>query len=890
MNKHSKTRRKVLAAILVLTMLFTLPGITAFAVETAPAEGTRIDILTFADFHGRVDPPSRTHVTGEPGAARFAAYAEYLRQQNPNPDNVLIIGGGDDFHGYASSNFLNGANVAEVFETMGVSHFALGNHEFSFGQERAVELGTNYDFTLLAADLFYAEGHPNAGERPAFVQAYDIVEFEGGITIGLFGLMNPNMRGLVSGALPDFDLRTPFPAAPQVYSDAIHDLIAYLREERGVNAVVAVTHMGGNSVAMTYLAEYFDIDAALGGHYHAGVERVHNGVPIIEAGQHGQRIGRFELSFDANGELLGIETYMAPLHTIRDFEVTEDEEDPVRIMFNKVEEVVERWEEEAAIILDAELGPVGIYFGDRAGRDFWVTRLLLEYVQRATGQEDWVAVTNTGGWRNTGLWPRDADDPVSHRDLLSTMPFNNIILLFEMYGRDLKFLLDGAPGMPAVGTLPAEMMGSVNTGVHVDSEGYWVITATNQRITDDGIYNVIGSNFIWNRFNDDPENPQRSGGGDRFPFPGNAHGDAAGMTFISYPRALTVDGETMVYDNDFTRSAADWEGLGLRNLRESLREQIIYRTANPGWQSELTLTKVGTGSAVITAPFAPGDGMRNVNVNGTWVTIEAKAPLGHTFVGWYVDDELLSEEPVFGFLHTEDKAIEARFEEGDYEPHYAFMQGDGEGTIRPSDNLTRAEAATLVARIKTDFVPGTLPPGMDSFDIFSDVTPADWFFYYVAWAYDAGYVQGFDGRYRPGDFITREEFMALIARTTEVLTPTPGVLEEAFGDAAGIDLWALDYVYTAYQAGWVRGDTAGNFNAGNNIIRAEVATAVNRMLGRIDSLEALEAANLENIEDAREFSDVSDGAWYFASILAAANDHVLARDEDGAVNWMEIRN
>ena len=220
----------------------------------------------------------------------------------------------------------------------------------------------------------------------------------------------------------------------------------------------------------------------------------------------------------------------------------------------------------------------------------------------------------------------------------------------------------------------------------------------------------------------------------------------------------------------------------------------------------------------------------------------------------------------------------------EYEKHLAYMFGHG-GNFRPRANITRAEAATILARTQLlDFEDGVdeLPPGMTSFNAFSDVRPGDWFFYYVAWAYDAGLIQGYAGRFRPNDPITREELAAILARTTTLRTGTT-----SFSDAATISNWAMPYVYTVYREGWMVGDQ-GTFRPADNIIRAEVATAMNRILGRLDSRPALYAADVEHLYRARGFYDVADGAWYFPSVLAAANDHRLTRDSDDAIDWKYI--
>jgi len=222
-----------------------------------------------------------------------------------------------------------------------------------------------------------------------------------------------------------------------------------------------------------------------------------------------------------------------------------------------------------------------------------------------------------------------------------------------------------------------------------------------------------------------------------------------------------------------------------------------------------------------------------------------------------------------------------------YERHDAFMIGDDVGTLRPTADMTRAEAAVVLVRTQlTDFEAGTYPEDMDGFDVFLDVVPGDWFYYYIAWAYDAGWVYGHgDGTFGAEVFITREEFVAMVARTGEVLEAG----DLAFDDAADISAWARDEVYTAVAIGWVLGDTVGTFRPQDNIMRAEVATAVNRMLGRVDSNEALAAVELVNEAAIIDWPDVAEAEWYFASVIGAANDHRLMRDDDGAIIRKEIR-
>ena len=125
----------------------------------------------------------------------------------------------------------------------------------------------------------------------------------------------------------------------------------------------------------------------------------------------------------------------------------------------------------------------------------------------------------------------------------------------------------------------------------------------------------------------------------------------------------------------------------------------------------------------------------------------------------------------------------------------------------------------------------------------------------------------------------------MTARTAEIRQPSGDFVH--FYDWNQVHDWAKNYVYTAFQTGWMVGNE-GHFRPLDNISRAEVATTLNRTLNRVDSWSALEAIYLRNPYAVRDFPDVGDDGWYFPSVLAAANDHRLGRTEADDVTWKEI--
>jgi len=391
----------------------------------------------------------------------------------------------------------------------------------------------------------------------------------------------------------------------------------------------------------------------------------------------------------------------------------------------------------------------------------------------------------------------------------------------------------------------------------------------------------------------------------------------------------TVRGETPVVPGaeilvDFALTETPELGIGLLQMELTTEDLTILGTV---WEDSSHLPRFGPtprvsddGSRVVLGFHAGTDAYGNVNVVGTGdlVTVRflvpADAAMGEvlTFDIAFVESSCYATGDLPGLVSTpipaeldggmvtvtdSDTEIEdepqpeadedEEIADSAREFHLAYMLGNTAGEFEPRANITRAQVAAILARtMLEDFVADALPEDMDSFDAFEDVASSNWFYYYVAWAYEAGLVEG-DGRgnFLPNDPITREQLAAMLARTGAYAAEAG---EMPFLDVDTISGWAAHLVYTTFTEGWMVGDTQGDFRPRANISRAEVATAVNRILGRIDSRAALEALEELDIADARNFPDVADDAWYFASVLGATNDHYLTRGDGEVISGKAI--
>lgn len=113
---------------------------------------------------------------------------------------------------------------------------------------------------------------------------------------------------------------------------------------------------------------------------------------------------------------------------------------------------------------------------------------------------------------------------------------------------------------------------------------------------------------------------------------------------------------------------------------------------------------------------------------------------------------------------------------------------------------------------------------------FSDVKNGSWFYSAVARAVAAGYVKGYsDGSFKPNNTITRAEAAVMIANTAKLSANEAGAY--CFTDVGSIPAWARGSVGAVVAAGYMTGYPDGSFDANASISRAEAVSSLNRMLG-----------------------------------------------------------
>lgn len=145
------------------------------------------------------------------------------------------------------------------------------------------------------------------------------------------------------------------------------------------------------------------------------------------------------------------------------------------------------------------------------------------------------------------------------------------------------------------------------------------------------------------------------------------------------------------------------------------------------------------------------------------------------------------------------------------------VDGKDEVTFDPSGEATRAEFLKIAILNAGYDVEGAT--GED----FSDVTTGDWFYEYVSFGAEEGFIEGYDdGTFLPNAPINRAEALVITMRIAGVAEYEVDEDWEEFGDVSSTD-WFAYAVEVAANEGIVEGYEDGDFRPGNNITRAEVA-------------------------------------------------------------------
>ncbi|MBL4627046.1 MAG: 5'-nucleotidase C-terminal domain-containing protein [Roseicyclus sp.] len=297
-------------------MLVRILGSTAMLAGlamTAPAAAeTNITLLHFNDFHSRIAPINRFDSTcsaeddaaGEcfGGIARIATAIEQIRGEE---ENVVTVVGGDLFQGSMMYTTFKGDVEIDMMNRIGLDVLALGNHEFDDGPANLARTLGMAEFSVLMGNIDLSRSDELMGD---LLQDTYVMEI-GGVQVGFVG----------STTTDTIEIAAPGPNVLfQDEVEAMQSDVDMLREQ-GVDIIIAVTHVG-YLMDQRLAAEVSGLDVVVGGHsntYLSASDPDRDGayptvvtgpdgnfVPVVQAYAYGRYLGRLDMTFDDDGNLL----------------------------------------------------------------------------------------------------------------------------------------------------------------------------------------------------------------------------------------------------------------------------------------------------------------------------------------------------------------------------------------------------------------------------------------------------------------------------------------------------------------------------------------------------------------------------------------------------------
>lgn len=373
------------------------------------------------------------------GMGRLAAEVRRLRTDR---NNVLVLDAGDRFQGTLFYTVNKWPMLADLDPLVGYDAMTLGNHEFDEGCDTLADFIRALDTPVLAANL---EPGPTCPLRDLEgIRPYEVRELAGR-KVGIVGLANPDVAKL---AAPCGDMR--FTDSAETLRRSVAEL-----EKRGVDIIVAVTHLG-LSVDRDLARSVEGVDIIVGGHSHSRlasgaesgvaadgaegpypvVERSPRGHPVlVVTAKYGtEYLGDLHVAFDGDG---------VPVSwggTAERLEASIPPAPDVTARLASYAGALDRFR-------STVLGEHHLQYADgmdacRSGdclAGMLQTDAMLDY-GRTRGA---VAALSNGGSLRAPL----AAGPITQGDVLAVMPFGNALVIREYSGADLLAALEFSAGV-----------------------------------------------------------------------------------------------------------------------------------------------------------------------------------------------------------------------------------------------------------------------------------------------------------------------------------------------------------------------------------------------------------------------------------------------------------
>ena len=231
---------------------------------------------------------------------RIAYLAKRHREEGVNS---AFFDAGDYFdRGSILATLTRGDAIYGAMHRMGYDAWTLGNHDWTYGADRLVELMEAYPTRVLCTNVTSSLNRPPSNLVRTWVTEFD------GIRVGFLGVTTGGPH------------RSPLPVYRVPLRPAVRAAIEEL-QARKVDLIAAVTHLGVTQTHahdgmndLVFAQEFPEIEVIVGGHSHTLIDQKRadgffqaTGTIIVQAGSSGRGLGVLALA--VNSETKGITSF-----------------------------------------------------------------------------------------------------------------------------------------------------------------------------------------------------------------------------------------------------------------------------------------------------------------------------------------------------------------------------------------------------------------------------------------------------------------------------------------------------------------------------------------------------------------------------------------------------
>lgn len=292
----SSTVRRRRAGVAALATVALACGGVLSAAPAVAADPVTINLVTFNDFHGRIENDPNSAAAG---IAALAGAIDEVRAANPN---TVVAAAGDLVGASTFASFIqNDEPTIAALTAAGLDVSAAGNHEFDQGwADLRDRIQPAAGWQYIAANL-----HDRATGEPIMPEYY--TETFDGVTIGFIGAVTDELPSLVSPAgIADVvvgdvadnvnrvadDLRDGDPANGEA------DVVVLLVHEGAGNTTIEAATDPSTPFGRIVTQVDADVNAIVSGHTHLAYNHVINDRPVISSGQYGEKFSNMEIIVD----------------------------------------------------------------------------------------------------------------------------------------------------------------------------------------------------------------------------------------------------------------------------------------------------------------------------------------------------------------------------------------------------------------------------------------------------------------------------------------------------------------------------------------------------------------------------------------------------------------